>query len=169
MRANRMCSRCGEVEWTKEIPPGARKAKFHCAKCGLNTKRMPRPRAKRETFGEAGKTRTELDKEALRIWSLVVRRVHPICQRCRVKPTSEAHHLITRARRRYRYDITNGAGLCGGCHMEVTRDGHENRTLAISLLGESEWEQRQILKRLTCKVDPSLEIVALREMLREGR
>lgn len=165
LRPARECSRCGPTTYRREIPPGARRARFPCEKCGCNTKSAKRPRTKSQTFAEASKTWKELDVEALRLWSLVVRARDPICRGCRVKPSTQAHHLISRGRPRYRYDVTNGVGLCGGCHTEVTHDGHENRRLAIEILGEAEWEHRQILKRLPYKADPSMAIFELRQML----
>jgi histone H3/H4 len=112
-----------------------------------------------------------LDIQALALFSRVVRMRDSVCKRCSVRWSKEAHHLIPRSVRRFRYDVTNGAGLCWYCHKKVTEDGDENRALAMSLLGEYEWVRRQCLKG-PCKVDPAMAILILKaerdELLRRG-
>jgi len=52
-------------------------------------------------------------------WSILVRQRDPVCRFCKKNPSRQAHHLIGRAYRSTRYDLVNGLGTCGGCHIRI--------------------------------------------------
>ena len=103
-------------------------------------------------------------KVADKLWSVIVRWSlgRARCERCRMRPSHDAHHLISRTYYPTRWLIDNGAALCRGCHMLVTRDAEENRNLAIKLLGMKRYEQLLITKHCKTKVDPVMAAIGLR-------
>lgn len=87
------------------------------------------------------------------------------CRHCRMKPWSDAHHLVTRTHHKVRWRIECGAMLCRGCHDLVGRDSHENEALAVKLLGSERWEQLNVAANMKAKADPYMAAVVLREIL----
>jgi len=49
----------------------------------------------------------------------------PICERCSVKPSSEVHEVISRARGGDILDKTNCRALCHACHFWITTNPAE--------------------------------------------
>ena len=132
--------------------------------------RRPIPRVfaggKRSRVPEALRRHRALEEQADRLWSLIVRATSPLCVRCRCKPVTDPHHLVSRRYRALRWELDNGAPLCRACHCDVGEDGHENRLLAQQLVGAERWEAWQQYKRLG-KVDPSIAVVMLQQIARE--
>lgn len=110
---------------------------------------------------EALKRHRKLEKLADGLWALIVRNRTPLCVRCRVRPVAHADHLVSRRYRATRWDLTNGAPLCAGCHRLVTSDTHEHVRLAVEYAGAERWEQLNVAKHCG-KADPASAIVALR-------
>lgn len=71
--------------------------------------------------------KTNFDKEALTLWSLIVRQRAGGCELCgkdsdydrfgRMVKGADAHHILSRTRYLFRYNLNNGICLCKGCHM----------------------------------------------------
>lgn len=103
----------------------------------------------------------QLEKEADRIWSVIIRAQAPRCQRCNLRPVHDAHHMISRSYRQTRWILSVGAALCRNCHRIVGMDGEENRLLAVRLIGVERWEQLNIAKHCRAKIDPKIAAIVL--------
>jgi hypothetical protein len=127
--------------------------------------RRPIPRVhaggKRSRVPEPLLRHRKLEELADALWSLIVRSTSPLCVRCRRRPVTDPHHLVSRRYRALRWELDNGAPLCRACHCDVGEDGHENRLLAHDLVGPERWDAWQQYKRIG-RADPSLAVVALR-------
>ena len=96
------------------------------------------------------------------------------CERCH-RPKEDykklqAAHCFGRSERTTRWDIRNGAGLCGACHMLIDRREDEKRALFTRILGEKEYEMLYILAHMTTKqapVDYKATEIALRMLIKE--
>jgi len=105
----------------------------------------------------------EIEKVADGLWREIVRAGAPRpCERCRMRPGHDAHHLVSRSYRQTRWLPDNGAFLCRHCHQVVTMDGEENGILAVRLLGVTRWELLHVQKHFKTKVDPLAAAVALK-------
>ena len=104
---------------------------------------------------------SKLEKLADDLWSLIVRSTSPLCVCCRMRPTAQADHLVSRRYRATRWVISNGCPLCAGCHRLVTSDTQEHVLLAVQHVGAERWGQLNLAKHCG-KVDPATVIVALR-------
>lgn len=86
-------------------------------KCNTQTKSYTKKSGGKPSF----------DKEANRLWSLVVRLRAGGCEICgkeadfdrygRMVKGMDAHHIIGRRNYLFRYNINNGVCLCPSCHM----------------------------------------------------
>ncbi len=97
------------------------------------------------------------------LWSEFIRkramyRAHG-CERCRTYKQSwkelQAAHCFSRANHTTRWDIQNGAGLCGACHLYI--DSHEDAKYELfrRLIDNShEFEMLYILAHMTTKQAP---------------
>lgn len=136
-------------------------------------KRGPKPRkaiprvwagGKRCRVPEPLRRFAELEKQADRLWSLIVRSRDGACERCHTRPVAHPHHLIFRSRsKRTRWLIQNGAAICAGCHLAVHRDSEDNIALAVKLLGREGWDNLNEMKFMGPKPDPAMAVVLLRE------
>ena len=71
--------------------------------------------------------KTHWDKEALTLWSLIVRQRAGGCELCnkdaeydrygRMVKGMDAHHIVSRRNYLHRYCLNNGMSLCKSCHM----------------------------------------------------
>jgi len=66
-------------------------------------------------------------------WSLIVRAKQPMCQRCKVRPTKNAHHVITRGHgpKPWWYQIEYGCGLCIDCHSNWAHSTDVDRQISF--------------------------------------
>lgn len=82
----------------------------------------------------------------------------------------QAAHLHTRGGHTTRWDIRNGVGLCGGCHLYIDAHEQEKIDFEIKILGLEEYESLYLLAHMTTKqspVDLKLTEIVLRELLKE--
>lgn len=84
--------------------------------------------------------RSTLDKKILILWSKIVRARTTL--KCEVNDfkcsgNSEAHHFISRANRRLRYDLHNGVKLCSYHHKWGIDSFHNNPIKAINWMEEN--------------------------------
>jgi len=80
---------------------------------------------KKHTKKKTGKT--DYDKMALKLWSLIVRQRAGRCELCDKEAETDkynrsvkgldAHHLVGRRNYLHRYSLNNGVALCKSCHM----------------------------------------------------
>ena len=73
------------------------------------------------------KGKVSFDTEALRIWSLIVRLRGNGCELCGKYPDldkldrpvkgMDAHHILSKKRKLFRFNLNNGVCVCKGCHM----------------------------------------------------
>ena len=96
------------------------------------------------------------------------------CERCHTPKRSflglQAAHLFSRNSHTAKWDIMNGAGLCGGCHMYIDDHAEAKVEFAKQLIGEAEYERLYVLANMTTKqspVDTKLVEIQLRELLKE--
>jgi hypothetical protein len=96
------------------------------------------------------------------------------CERCHTSKTSflglQAAHLFSRNSHTAKWDIMNGAGLCGGCHMYIDDHAEVKVEFAKQLIDEEEYERLYVLANMTTKqspVDLKLKEIELRELLKE--
>lgn len=96
------------------------------------------------------------------------------CERCHTPKRSylelQTAHFHTRGNHTVRWDMRNGAGLCGGCHMFIDKDKEAKIELEKQILGEAEYERLYVLANMTTKqspVDMKLVEIGLRELLKE--
>ena len=96
------------------------------------------------------------------------------CERCHTRKRDyhelQAAHLHTRGGHTTRWDIRNGVGLCGGCHLYIDAHEQEKIDFGIQILGVEEYESLYVLAHMTTKqspVDLKLTEIILRELLKE--
>lgn len=130
-------------------------------------KRIPRRKALRR-MPAALSAHRQAEKDADDCWRFVVyaRNGFGMCQRCRVRPGREAHHLVSRTKPATRWIPENGAHLCRYCHATVGELSEENRALAIRLVGLERWEQLNVTANCRMKTDAKLMAVVLWQELK---
>lgn len=75
--------------------------------------RLPKPKKLKK------KTRSQLKKEADKLFSLLVRRIGR-CEMClKTSQTLQCAHIVTRSNLHLRYDPKNALCLCYHCHLQV--------------------------------------------------
>ena len=96
------------------------------------------------------------------------------CERCRTPKRNyqelQAGHFHSRGGHTTRWDIRNGAGLCGACHMYIDSHAEEKIEFEMQVLGLTEYESLYVLAHMTSKqspVDLKLKEIELRELLKE--
>lgn len=164
-----MCAECGDtgliplVKEGREVP----NAWIYCV-CDMIPKK---PRCQ--------KTERQQQEDYLDdLWSEVVRKLtmrqEGGCPRCHTPKESyknlQGAHCFTRDCHTTRWDIRNGAGLCGGCHMYIDNHEEAKRELFTRLLGEEEYRWLYILAHMTTKqapVDYKATEIALQMMIKE--
>lgn len=78
------------------------------------------------------------------LWSRIVRLQNPICTVCAEKPSSQAHHVLSkRFYSALRFSPAIGVGVCSRCHIEV----HASPALQALSLSQSEAERIRVLVR----------------------
>lgn len=93
---------------------------------GWLCKKCERPTQKRRP-NQNHRWRASLAREAAYAnWSEAIRARDPICAICKIRPTSDAAHIIGRGRRpSLRLRLENGIGLCRQDHDYMTKHGTE--------------------------------------------
>ncbi|MCK9525868.1 MAG: HNH endonuclease [Limnochordia bacterium] len=84
--------------------------------------------------------RKKLDTDILKLWSLCVRTKQRQCQICGSDYRLQAHHIIGRAYKRGRYDLSNGLCICSGCHFKEKTRPEEFRDLVIGAIGQERFD-----------------------------
>lgn len=82
----------------------------------------------------------------------------------------QAAHCHGRGKHTLRWDIRNGAGLCGGCHKHIDAQITAKEELFRRLLGEEECERLYILAEMNTKqapIDYTLVEIYLKEKIKE--
>jgi hypothetical protein len=90
----------------------------------------------------AKNARMTRDKEALKLWrGIVVKSAGGVCEKCGSMNRLQAHHVITRANKRLRYDSQNGVCLCAGHHLFFAHQKpHEFRDWLTEKRGNYWWD-----------------------------
>ena len=164
-----MCERCkdtGLVPFVKDgrVIPNA------VVECECGCFMIPKRQKKTE--------QQELEGILDDLWSEAIRKLamrrEGGCERCH-RPKEDykrlqAAHCFGRGERTVRWDIRNGAGCCGACHMLIDRREDEKRALFTRILGEEEYRMLYILAHMTTKqapVDYKATEIALRMLIKE--
>jgi len=75
-----------------------------------------------------------------KLWSELVRSQGK-CAKCGKVGRTEAHHLLTRARKHLRHKLENGIELCMRCHKYGPESAHDDPTAFSQWLGMAEPEK----------------------------
>ena len=93
------------------------------------------------------------------------------CERCltwKEKYTDlQTAHFYGRSKKNLRYDIDNGVGLCGACHMYFHSHPNEFTEWFKAHLGEGAFDLLNARTRVTEKVDKELVTLFLRQLIKE--
>jgi hypothetical protein len=87
--------------------------------------------------------KTNLQKKADNLWSMVIRKRDPICRFCKVKATTSSCHIITRETKNTRFDPLNGLGGCNDCHRLLDSAKETKRIMSIDVIGREAYEKLQ--------------------------
>lgn len=90
------------------------------------------------TLSRANKKRwNELSKQ--------LRTERPICEYCKLKPSADCHHIISKyyAKSLFRYDIKDIICLCKGCHIAVW---HKDPVTTMVWLKNNKYNEWQYLQ-----------------------
>ena len=126
--------------------------------------RRKRPKKRRQPFALA--MHKWYEEVADEIWSVIIRSYSPLCVRCRMRPTHDAMHLVSRSYRQTRWRLDNGLPGCRYCHEVMGRDQHEHVRIVEREVGREKWEELNFAKGLRVKVDPAMAGAALSVELR---
>lgn len=102
-----------------------------------------------------------LERELDALWRCVIGRVwgHK-CAHCTSRFNLDAHHLISRGKRHYRWEVANGILLCRICHESVrSHRVNFDEWLRTAYPKTYEWKQAQLPpKRGVIRISRMLEI-----------
>lgn len=78
-------------------------------------------------------TRSKIAARCQYYWSLIIRAEQPICQRCKINETKNAHHVITRGHgpKSWWYQKEYGVGLCVPCHSDWAHSVDVDRQISF--------------------------------------
>lgn len=89
--------------------------------------------------------RREINK-AFKEWSILVRQRDKVCQICRTDKFLNAHHIIPRENKNFRFDISNGITLCVKHHkFSLENSPHRNPFVFYLWLSKHKPEQYKYL------------------------
>ena len=113
-------------------------------------------------------SRTKEIKQADLLWARLIKTrdegkcQYPGCPR----PGVHAHHLYSRRHLGTRWNLENGILLCAGCHFFIAHKEYELfRCFIIKLIGEDKFNQLKALAYLPTKVDVSLVLMGLKQLV----
>jgi 5-methylcytosine-specific restriction endonuclease McrA len=96
-------------------------------------------------------------KKAWEALSRYWRTLHPVCQVCKKRKSTQTHHIVTRkagGNALYFYE-PNMLAVCYVCHNDLHLKGHldydEIRELIIDIIGEERYFQLRRMRNLRCK------------------
>ena len=58
-----------------------------------------------------------IEKKLDKKWSEKIRKRDPKCRKCKKNKSRHAAHIFSRRNKATRWDLDNGLGMCGGCHI----------------------------------------------------
>jgi hypothetical protein len=102
-------------------------------------------------------------KHCDRLWSKIIRAMHPICVICGGTPVQGAH-LFSRRYKSTRHAIWNGRGLCAGCHVRLTHDPIAHDDWCREILGKAYWRRRRQAQKLAGTTDYAARFEQLEEI-----
>jgi len=103
--------------------------------------------------------------QADRLWSKCVLTRDKVCIRCQKNPARHPHHIFSRRYAGTRHVLSNGAGLCGGCHREAHTDAVRFHEFIKSKLGESVYNMLKAWAYLPSKHDYKMNVITLQAWL----
>lgn len=118
---------------------------------------------------QGNKYGTGAKAKATILHSKIVRALHPMCERCLSKPTTDCAHIISRSFVWTRTEEANAWGLCRGCHMRLTKEPYEHVQFAIETRGEAGYAalRQRALEGVNRKFDWDAELKRLRRRAAE--
>ena len=132
---------------------------------------MKRGRKKQRPLAErkADPTSDYWLKKCDELWSKLVRS-SGCCAKCGKEGKTEAHHLITRARKHLRHLLINGVELCYRCHQRGEGSAHEDITgfrmwLEAERPDQAEWVEDHKNRTYRGKPDYRAKYEELKEMM----
>lgn len=171
LKADRLCPKCKEPRaWTKVRKEGAKASRRLCIVCGSVTQRIKGRRMKTVLPPGLYSYRQKV-KIANELWRHLIYRKTPD-GRCAVNPSHkgglQAMHIFPKGKYPHlRFDISNGAPGCSGCHIRLTNDHEAHRDFSIQFLGAAEYERLRLRSISRCKMDIDLEILNLKRLTAE--
>lgn len=171
MKRPRQCRACASrVDWVRYKPAGAKRSIFKCAQCGGPTSRIKGLRKKsympKGLYGYRQKV-----KEANELWRHLIysKAVDGKCAVCGSAKGLQAMHIFPKGRYPHlRFEETNGAPGCSGCHRRLTNDHELHRDFCIRYLGPEEYERLRLLSISRAKMDIDLVMIYLKRKTDEG-
>ena len=133
---------------------------------------------KRKPINRVSKSpKRQAEIEADDLWRDCIRKRDDMtCQYCGKKAVEggsnvviQAHHITTRANKKVRHSLDNGILLCRGCHKFQAHGNPENfRDFLINRMGQESFDALKLRSNIARgKYDPKMNVIALRELLRE--
>jgi hypothetical protein len=172
MKKPRQCRTCNtkDASWVKEKPPGANRSIYKCLRCGGKT--YPIKGLRKKTYMPAGLYGyREKVKVANDLWRHLIytKAVDGRCEVCGTQKGLQAMHLFPKGRYPHlRFDLSNGAPGCPGCHRRLTNDHEAHRDFCIRYLGEERYEKLRLRSISRAKMDIDLVLIYLRRVTDAG-
>ena len=104
-------------------------------------------------------------RESDRLYSLLLRRERPACERCGSKNGLQVSHFYGRANEATRFLNENCDIMCFGCHQYFTANPNEYREWKFKRMGERAFKQLVLAANTYKKRDDKLEILWLSKEL----
>lgn len=172
MKAYRHCRKCDDaVMWHKGRPKPTSRFQYKlCDTCNSVTHRIKGAR-KRDTMPKGLYSFRVKEKQANDLWRHLVysKSLDGKCAVCGQKKGLQAMHLFPKGRYRHmRFELSNGAPGCSGCHRRLTNDHEQHRDFCIRYIGAAEYERLRLMSISRGKMDIDAVLLFLRQKTDEG-
>lgn len=172
IKATRFCRKCEEsVQWHKGFTRvGAKRQSRLCDNCNWPTTPIKGRRKKDTMPGGLYGYRMKV-KQANDLWRHLIYRkaLDGKCAVCGTTKGLQAMHLFPKGRYPHmRFELSNGAPGCPGCHRRLTNDHEQHRDFCIRYVGGDEYERLRLMSISRVKMDIDMVLIYLRQVTDEG-
>ena len=103
------------------------------------------------------------------LWSKYLRKKHPTCEYCKIRPSSQCSHFYGRRNENTRFDEENCDAVCFACHNFF----HENPPIYVDWkkrkLGEQKFKLLQFRAEVQYhKKDRKLALIYIKKLIKES-
>ena len=107
--------------------------------------------------------RQKLIKACDTLFSKIIRKQFPVCQKCGRNPSRHVHHIFTRRCMSVRYSQLNIVSICGGCHLKAHEHPELFRDFVVKQIGQKEYDALKALAYMPVKLDFGMVLIGLKE------